>query len=107
MSCRRRRGRDSIAISAADEPGSRNPGALAYGLAVMMATALFGRRRWPVGALLTTTAIFTLHTNFNYPGFFPGIPLAAPLYFAALAGPLGWCLAVSALEVGGSSCIDF
>ena len=90
-----------FAISAANEPGSRDPDALAYGLALMMAAGLFGRRRWPVGALLTTTVLFTLYASLDYPGFFPGVPLAVPLYSAAVAGRLGWPIAVSALEVGG------
>jgi serine phosphatase RsbU (regulator of sigma subunit) len=88
---------NSIAISAAIEPNSRDPDALAYGLALMMAAPLFGRRRWPVGTLLTTIAFLVLYYSLNYPGFVPGIPLAVPLYSAAVAGSIAWPLGVAAL----------
>jgi serine phosphatase RsbU (regulator of sigma subunit) len=89
----------SIAISAASEPGSRAPDALAYTLGLAMAAALFGRRRWPVGTLIVTLAVFTLYAVLDYPGFVPAVPLAVPLYTAAAAGSLAWPIAVSALEV--------
>jgi hypothetical protein len=91
----------SITIAAANEPGSREPDALAYGLGLMMATLLLGRRRWPVGVLLATLAVFTLYAWLSYPGFFPAVPLAVPLYSAAAAGSLAWPLGVSAFEVVG------
>ncbi|MGH2734734.1 MAG: PP2C family protein-serine/threonine phosphatase, partial [Actinomycetota bacterium] len=91
----------SISISAATEPGSRDPDALAYSLGLMMAALLLARRRWPVGTLMATLAVFTLYTNLDYPGFVPAVPLAVPLYSAAVAGGLAWSLGVSVLEVAG------
>jgi hypothetical protein len=57
----------STTIAAANEPGSREPDVLAYGLGLMMATLLLGRRRWPVRILLATVAVFTLYAWLNYP----------------------------------------
>lgn len=91
----------SITISAATEVDSRDPDAVAYGLGVLMAILLLGRRRWPVGVLLATSALLTLHNSLNYPGFFPAIPLAVPLYGAVAAGRLAWPIIVSAWWVGG------
>ena len=90
----------SITISAAIEPGTRSPDALAYGLAVLMATLLLGRRRWPVGTLVATIVVLITYYWLNYPGFFPAVPFAVPLYTAAAAGRLGWPLGVSAVWVG-------
>ncbi|MGH2699054.1 MAG: PP2C family protein-serine/threonine phosphatase [Actinomycetota bacterium] len=91
----------SISISAASEPGSRDPDAVAYGLGLGMAVLLLGRRRWPVGTLLATVVVFTVYANLNYPGFFPAVPFAVPLYSAAAAGNLALPLGVCALQVGG------
>jgi serine phosphatase RsbU (regulator of sigma subunit) len=90
----------SITISAAVEPATRNPDALAYGLAVLMASLLLGRRRWPVGTLLATVVVLTSYYWLDYPGFFPAVPFAVPLYTAAAAGRLAWPLCVSAVWVG-------
>jgi hypothetical protein len=57
----------AITTAAANELGSREPDVLAYGLGLMMATLLLGRRRWPVGILLATVAVFTLYAWLNYP----------------------------------------
>ncbi|MGH2775350.1 MAG: PP2C family protein-serine/threonine phosphatase [Actinomycetota bacterium] len=91
----------SITISAARDPGTRDPDALAYGLGLLMAALLFGRRRWPVGTLLATAVVLSVYFNLNYPGFVPAVPFAVPLYTAAAAGSLGWPLTVSVLWVGG------
>ncbi len=89
-----------ITISAAHEPASRSPDALAYALGIGIALLLFARRRWPVGVLLASTAILMLYNALNYRGFFPAVPLAVPLYSAAVAGAFGWSLALSAWWVG-------
>ncbi|MPZ92631.1 MAG: SpoIIE family protein phosphatase [Actinobacteria bacterium] len=91
----------SITISAARDPSARDPDALAYGLGLLMAILLFGRRRWPVGTLLATAAVLSVYFNLNYPGFVPAVPFAVPLYSAAAAGSLGWPLTISVLWVGG------
>jgi len=75
----------SITISAAEEPGTREPDALAYGLGLLMATLLFGRRRWPLGVFFGTAFVLTIYYYMNYPGFVPAVPLAVPLYSATVA----------------------
>ncbi|CAN5630543.1 hypothetical protein BH20ACT23_BH20ACT23_01640 [soil metagenome] len=91
----------SITISAAREPGTRDIDALAYGLGLLMATLLFGRRRWPLGTLLATAVVLSVYFNLNYPGFVPAVPFAVPLYTVAAAGGTRWALGVSVLWVGG------
>jgi serine phosphatase RsbU (regulator of sigma subunit) len=90
-----------LAMVTALEPNSRQPDALAYGLGLLIAALLFGRRRWPVGVLLASTALLIVYYQLDYPGFFPGIPLAAAIYSAAATGHLRWALAVTALFAGG------
>src|SRR5919106_7045356 len=91
----------SITISAASEPNTRDPDAVAYGLGLLMATLLFGRRRWPLGVFLGTAAILTVYYWMNYPGFVPAVPLAVPLYSAAVAGRFIVASSVSLLWVIG------
>lgn len=88
-----------IAITAASEPNTKNPDALAYGLGIMMAALLFGRRRWPVAILPATIGILMVYYWLNYPGFVPAVPLAVPLYSAAAAKGLALPSAVAALWV--------
>ena len=91
----------SISISAASEPGTRDPDAVAYGLGLLMATLLFGRRRWPLGVFFGTAFILTVYYWMNYPGFVPAVPLAVPLYSAAVARKLIVPFCVSMLWVIG------
>jgi serine phosphatase RsbU (regulator of sigma subunit) len=91
----------SITISAASEPNTRDPDAVAYGLGLLMATLLFGRRRWPLGVFLGTAAILTVYYWMNYPGFVPAVPLAVPLYSASVAGRVIVAFSVSLLWVIG------
>lgn len=91
----------ALAMATASEPSSREPDALAYGLGLLIAGLLFFRRRQPVAVLLASATILTFYFQLDYPGFFPGIPLAAAIYTAAATGHLRWALAVSALFAGG------
>lgn len=45
--------------------------------------------------------LLTLYFQLDYPGFFPGIPLAVAIYTSAATGHLRWALAVTALFAGG------
>lgn len=85
-----------IAVSVATEPGSRRPDALAYALAVGYGPLLLARRRWPLGVLLSSTAVLLLFYSLDYPGVSPVYPLAVALYTAAVAGHLRWGLALTA-----------
>jgi serine phosphatase RsbU (regulator of sigma subunit) len=91
----------SINISAASEQGTRDPDAFAYGLGLLMATLLFGRRRWPLGVFFGTALILMVYYYMNYPGFVPAVPLAVPLYSAAVARKLIVPFSVSMLWVIG------
>jgi serine phosphatase RsbU (regulator of sigma subunit) len=91
----------SISISAASEQGTRDPDAFAYGLGLLIAILLFGRRRWPLGVFFGTAAILTVYYWMNYPGFVPAVPLAVPLYSAAVEGKLILPFSVSMLWVIG------
>lgn len=91
----------ALAMATASEPSSREPDALAYGLGLLIAGLLFFRRRRPVAVLLSSATILTFYFQLDYPGFFPGILLAAAIYTAAATGHLRWALAVTALFAGG------
>ncbi|MDQ4059227.1 MAG: PP2C family protein-serine/threonine phosphatase [Actinomycetota bacterium] len=91
----------SIAMSAALEPASREPDALAYGLALLMAAFLPGRRRWPIATLLATIAVLLVYYWLDYPGFVPAVPLAVPIYSVAVRGRLVLPLVVSAVYAFG------
>jgi serine phosphatase RsbU (regulator of sigma subunit) len=91
----------SISISAASEQGTRDPDAFAYGLGLLIATLLFGRRRSPLGVFFGTAAILTVYYWMNYPGFVPAVPLAVPLYSAAVERKLILPFSVSMLWVIG------
>src|SRR5918996_1289754 len=69
----------SIAIAVAPEPGARAPDALAYGLGVAIAALLLIRRRFPLAVLIGSVVILQVYYALGYPGFFPGVPLAAAL----------------------------
>jgi signal transduction histidine kinase len=86
----------TVAISAADEPGSRPPDALAYGLGLLIAGLLLVRRRWPLGVLLATAIALLCYYSLTYPAIPPALPLAAALFTAAAAGRLRWSLLVIA-----------
>ena len=91
----------TITISVASEPNSREPDALAYSLGVMIAALLFLRHHWPLGVLLGSAVIFSIYSNLNYPGFFPAIPLAPALYFAAAARGSGWPVGIATVWIVG------
>jgi serine phosphatase RsbU (regulator of sigma subunit) len=91
----------SMAIAVAPEPGARSPDALAYGLGVAIAALLLIRRRFPLAVLIGSVLILQVYYALGYPGFFPGVPLAAALYTAATRGRLGWSLGLSAMWVVG------
>jgi serine phosphatase RsbU (regulator of sigma subunit) len=44
--------------------------------------------------------LLTVYFQLDYPGFFPAIPLAVPLYSAAAAGHLAWPLGICAFFTG-------
>ena len=85
-----------IAVDVSTEPNALPPNALAYALAVSYGVLLLGRRRWPLGVLLASTAILFVYYTIGFPGVSPVFPLAVALYTAAVAGHLRWGLAITA-----------
>ncbi|MEV0153122.1 histidine kinase [Micromonospora sp. NPDC050686] len=77
---------------------------LAYALGLTMAAPLLLRRRFPRLALYLVALALLLFYALGYPGFPPALVLAAPLYFAALAGHLWAVIPVPVffLAVGGT-----
>jgi signal transduction histidine kinase len=62
----------------------------AYVVAVLIAALLPARRQAPLGVLLATVALLIVYHALGSPGISPVIPLAVPLYAAAVAGHLRW-----------------
>ncbi|GAB3435892.1 sensor histidine kinase [Flindersiella endophytica] len=85
------------AITVAEEPDSRPPDAFAYILAVAMGLLMFGRRRRPRLVLLATLGLLFAYYRMDYPGVEPGLPLAAAIYSASVAGRTRLAVAVCAL----------
>ncbi|MBY8871698.1 sensor histidine kinase [Micromonospora sp. PLK6-60] len=77
---------------------------LAYALGLAMAAPLLLRRRYPLIVLYLVTLALLLFYALGYPGFPPALVLAAPLYFATLAGHLWPVIPVPVffLAVGGA-----
>jgi serine phosphatase RsbU (regulator of sigma subunit) len=91
----------SIAIAVAPYFTGRRPDALAYGLAGAIGALMLVRRRFPALVLLATIVLIQIYYSIGYPGFFPGIPIAAALYTAAVTGRLRWAVIVVAFYVIG------
>jgi len=93
----------ALAVGATEEAGSRAPDALAYAVAVTGVLALLARRRWPVGVLAVTVAIFGGYHLLDYP---PGPPLLAvvvAIYGTANAGRLPHALIAGGLVTGSGT----
>jgi signal transduction histidine kinase len=86
-----------IFVSAKAE--GRPAGVAAYLFAVLIAAVLPARRRAPLGVLFASVLLLIAYHVLGSPGISPVIPLAVPLYAAAVAGHLRWATsaAVAAL----------
>lgn len=84
-----------IAISVAEEPGTRQPTPLAYAYGALLGALLLGRRRWPVGVLLASHVTLQLYYLSNFPGIWPAVALAVAMYSVAVAGRLWWALLIA------------
>jgi membrane-associated protein len=84
-------------ITIAQEPGSRPPDVLAYGLGVAGAAVLLARRRWPVAVLGATLAVSLAYHLVGYPAGPPNLAVLVAVYTAAAAGRL-----LLALLAGGA-----
>jgi serine phosphatase RsbU (regulator of sigma subunit) len=91
---------NTIAIAAAREANAREPDLFAYSFGLLMAVLLLARRRRPVAVLLGTAALLMVYYQLDYPGFFPAIVLAIPLYTAAAAGKMAVPLILGTFWVG-------
>lgn len=86
----------SAAMAATHEGNSREPDALAYGIAAAMAALVFARRRWPLATLLGTTALMLSYHAFDYGGIEPALPLSVALGTAAATISLWWSAGIAA-----------
>ncbi|GIH15970.1 sensor histidine kinase [Rugosimonospora africana] len=80
------------------EPGAP-PGAPAYLFAVLIAALLPLRGRTPLGVLLASIILLVIYHAVGNPGISPVIPLAVPLYAAAVAGHLRWAVSAAILAM--------
>ncbi|MCW3842482.1 sensor histidine kinase [Micromonospora yasonensis] len=77
-----------IAIATGREADSGDRDWFAYLLGVGMAAPLLLRRRFPLVTLYLVAGGLLVFYALDYPGFPPALVLAAPLYYATLAGHL-------------------
>jgi signal transduction histidine kinase len=89
-------------VRAATEPEARAADAVAYALGIAMGLVLVARRRYPVGVLMTVSALLLVYYGTGYPGFAPALPLAVPVYTAAREGHLRWAVGVAAAFLGAA-----
>lgn len=90
----------AAALVLSDEPGARDPDALAHALLIVAALPLIVRRRWPAGVVGATSLVLLAYLNLGYPGGPSTVPLMVALYSVAAAGRRGWSLGATALWVG-------
>ncbi|WP_460532546.1 sensor histidine kinase [Flindersiella endophytica] len=74
------------AVAVAEEPHSKPPDLLAYGICLLMGLYLFGRRRSPRIVLLLSVVTLFYYYSLDYPGVDPTLPLATALYVTMVAG---------------------
>src|SRR5204863_4752471 len=84
---------------------NRPAGLQAYAIGILMAALLPLRRRAPLAVLQASVALLIVYHATGNPGMSPVVPLAVPLYAAALAGHLRW--AVSAAAAGTTAAVLF
>lgn len=75
---------------ASGAPGTRGPGVVAYGFAVMLGVLMVLRRRWPIGTLVTSLLLLAVYHKLSYPPVGIAVPTAAAVYSAAERGHLRW-----------------
>jgi signal transduction histidine kinase len=85
------------------EPGARSPTLMSYTFGVLIAALLPARRRAPLGVLLATVGLLIIYHALGNPGISPVIPLAVPLYAAAVAGRLGWAVGAAGVAMAATT----
>lgn len=89
-------------IGLASERDARPPDLGAYALGLTIAALLLVRRRWPLGVLLASAAVFETYLALDYPAIAPPLALGVALYTVAAGGHLRWgLLVIVLLEVMG------
>ncbi|WP_426502871.1 sensor histidine kinase [Dactylosporangium sp. McL0621] len=81
-----------VSAQAEDRPA----GVAAYLFALLIAAVLPARCRAPLGVLLASVLLLIGYHGLGSPGISPVIPLAVPLYAAAVAGHLRWAASAAA-----------
>jgi signal transduction histidine kinase len=85
-----------LRIYVSGQHDARLPGVPAYLFAFLIAALLPARRRAPLAVLLASVGLIIVYHALGNPGISPVIPLAVPLYAAAVAGHLRWAAAAAA-----------
>ena len=67
------------------QPGDQRPDHWAYGIGLVMALSLLGRRRWPAVTMAAITVLWLHYHIQDYPGGAPAVPVWVALYSAAAA----------------------
>jgi signal transduction histidine kinase len=86
----------SVRIFVSAQADHRPGGVAAYLFALLIAAALPVRHRAPLGVLLASVLLLIAYHALGSPGISPVIPLAIPLYAAAVAGHLRWAATAAA-----------
>jgi signal transduction histidine kinase len=85
-----------VRISVAREVGARPVDAGALLLGLVFGALVLGRRRWPLATLIASLVTVSLYHWIGYPAIGIAVPLAVPLYSAAVSGHRDWSIVVSA-----------
>ncbi|HEX4225952.1 MAG TPA: sensor histidine kinase [Pseudonocardiaceae bacterium] len=80
----------AVMIAVADRTNARPPDLFGYLLAPAIAAPVLARRHHPVAVLLATFVLLHVYFALNYPSIEPAVPLAVPLYAAAVSGRPRW-----------------
>lgn len=89
-----------VAVVVAEEPGAREPDALATVLLMAAIVPLMWRRRWPVAVASTTVLMTFAYMLLSYPGGPSTLPVLVALYTVAAAGHRSWAMAIVVLFAG-------
>lgn len=91
-----------VMVFVADRFNARPPDLLGYLLAGSVAVPILTRRRYPIAVLVATYLLLHLYYALDYPSIEPAVPLAVPLYSAAMSRRARWSWLIAAWTVVSS-----
>jgi signal transduction histidine kinase len=92
-----------LRIFVSADQGSQPPSAQAYVIGGLIAALLPARHRAPLGVLLGSVGLLIVYHALDNPGISPVLPLAVPLYAAALAGRMRWAVGAAIASIAGAT----